>query len=288
VFGSPLVFLVPVRAGPANGRGAIFPMDQPSVDRPGDRRGSVQPRSLAEPPAPAAHASSAFAKAIAWGSALLFVLSLGFFLYSYGVRFGVAATAANRLRAIVIDVALFSVFALHHSLFARTPFRAWVRSVFPPALERSVYTALASVLFFAVCWWWQPVQGVLYRLSSPWNWLAFAVQLTGILFTFLGARALDVLDLAGVRQVLGARLGHAPLTTSGVYGFVRHPLYFGWALLVCAVPTMTGTRAVFAIVSTLYVAIAIPWEERGLVETFGAAYEGYRRKVRSRMVPGLY
>jgi protein-S-isoprenylcysteine O-methyltransferase Ste14 len=69
---------------------------------------------------------------------------------------------------------------------------------------------------------------------------------------------------------------------------VRHPLYFGWALLVCAVPTMTGTRAVFAVVSILYVAIAIPWEERGLVETFGAAYEEYRHKVRSRMLPGVY
>ena len=212
---------------------------------------------------------------VAWGGAVLFVTSLGFFLYSYAVRFGAGAAHGKRLRPIVIDVALFSVFALHHSLFARTPFKAWVRRIVPPVLERSLYTAIASVLFIVVCWSWQPVDGVLYRLEPPWRWLAFAVQLTGILFTQLGARALDVLDLAGVRQVLRARTAHTPLTTSGVYGIVRHPLYFGWALLVCGAPTMTATRAVFAIVSTMYCAVAIPWEERGLVETFGSAYEEY-------------
>jgi protein-S-isoprenylcysteine O-methyltransferase Ste14 len=245
-------------------------------------------------------------KTVAWSGAILFVTSLGFFVYSYAVRFGADVAHGKRLRPIVIDVALFSVFALHHSLFARTPFKAWVRRVVPPVLERSLYTSIASVLFVVVCWWWQPVPGVLYRLEPPWRWVAFAVQLAGILFPLLGARALDALDLAGVRQVLlhpglhptaqktrggdpgRARTAHVPLTTSGVYGIVRHPLYFGWALLVCGAATMTATRAVFAIVSTAYCAVAIPWEERALVETFGSAYDAYRRKVRWKMLPGIY
>jgi protein-S-isoprenylcysteine O-methyltransferase Ste14 len=227
-------------------------------------------------------------QAAAWGGALLFVFSLGFFLYSYAVRFALTASDGSRPRAIAIDVALFSVFALHHSLFARTRLKAWVRGIVPAVLERSLYTAVASVLFVAVCWAWQPVDGLLYRLENPWRWVALAAQLAGIVFTFLGSKALDVLDLAGVRQVLGARTAHVPLTTSGVFAFVRHPLYFGWALLVFASPTMTATRAVFAVVSTAYVAMAIPWEERALVETFGGAYEAYRLKVRSRMIPGVY
>jgi protein-S-isoprenylcysteine O-methyltransferase Ste14 len=45
---------------------------------------------------------------------------------------------------------------------------------------------------------------------------------------------------------------------------------------------------VFAVVSTLYVAMAIPWEERALLDTFGAAYEAYRGTVRWRMMPGVY
>jgi len=51
---------------------------------------------------------------------------------------------------------------------------------------------------------------------------------------------------------------------------------------------MTGTRAVFALVSTLYLAVAIPWEERSLVQVFGSDYERYRGTVRWRMIPFLY
>jgi protein-S-isoprenylcysteine O-methyltransferase Ste14 len=230
--------------------------------------------------------------AVAWSGACLFVASLIWFLYAYLVRFGSAAPAGARFRLISIDVALFSVFALHHSLFARTPLKAWVRRMIPPVLERSLYTSIASVLFLVVCGAWQPVPGVIYRISDPWRWLALAGQLTGILLMFLGSKALDVLDLAGVRAVILARTGaapvHVPLSTSGVYGLVRHPLYLGWALLVCGAADMTATRALFAVVSTAYVALAIPWEERGLIETFGPAYEDYRRMVAWRMIPGLY
>ena len=65
-------------------------------------------------------------------------------------------------------------------------------------------------------------------------------------------------------------------------------LYFAWVLLVFGAPQMTMTRLSFAVVSTLYLAIAIPFEERSLVETFGPDYASYREKVRWRMMPGIY
>jgi protein-S-isoprenylcysteine O-methyltransferase Ste14 len=229
---------------------------------------------------------------VAWSGGALFVLSLGYFLYSYLFRFGPAVPPGPVLWPAAVDVLLFSAFALHHSVFARTPVKAWVRALVPPALERSIYTWLASLIFVATCWFWQPVPGQLYILEGPWRWTALAVQVAGIILTVLGSRALDVLDLAGIRPVLRARSGalpaHVPLSTTGVFGIVRHPLYFGWALLVLAAPDMTTTRAVFAVVSTAYIAIAISWEERGLVEAFGADYERYRLNVKWRMIPFLY
>jgi len=69
---------------------------------------------------------------------------------------------------------------------------------------------------------------------------------------------------------------------------VRHPLYFAWVLLVFGAPVMTATRATFAIASTAYLALAIPWEERSLIDLFGEQYEEYRRQVRWRMIPGIY
>ena len=64
-------------------------------------------------------ASRAGALVFAWCGAALFAASLVFFLYCYLVRFGAAGSPApRRVRAASpIDVALFTVFALHHSVF---------------------------------------------------------------------------------------------------------------------------------------------------------------------------
>jgi protein-S-isoprenylcysteine O-methyltransferase Ste14 len=41
-------------------------------------------------------------------------------------------------------------------------------------------------------------------------------------------------------------------------------------------------------VSSAYLAAAIPFEERSLVEAFGREYVEYQRTVRWRVVPGLW
>lgn len=228
----------------------------------------------------------------AWLGAAAFVASLAYFLFAYVVTFGETAPPEARLAPIAIDVALFSLFALHHSCFARTPLKAAVRAALSPAMERTLYTWISSLLFAMVCWAWQPVPGVLYSVPPPWLWLGFAVQAAGIAVTAAGSRVLDVLDLAGVRPVLQARRGtpapHVPLQTDGLYGFVRHPVYLGWLLFVFGTPHMTMTRLVFALTSSAYLALAIPWEERGLIQVFGPDYEQYQQRVPWRMLPYVY
>jgi protein-S-isoprenylcysteine O-methyltransferase Ste14 len=228
----------------------------------------------------------------AWGGALLFAAALGYFLYAFLVRFGRTAPAGPVIAPLLVDLGLFSVFALHHSLFARPALKALVHRLLPLVLERSFYTWVASGLLIATCWWWQPVPGVLYVLPSWLAGIGVAAQAAGLVLTVAGSRAIDVLDLAGVRAVLRAGRArpatHVPLMTTGVYGLVRHPLYFGWALLVFGAPTMTATRMVFAVASTAYLAIAIPWEESSLIKTFGDDYRAYRTRVRWRMLPFVY
>ena len=229
--------------------------------------------------------------ALGWGGALLFLLSLLYFLYSYAWRFDATTTGPAAL-AIGVNLALFSMFALHHSALARTGVKAALQRVIAPPIERSLYTWVASLLFIGVCAWWRPVNGVLYRLPGVLEYAGYAVQLAGVLMAVHASATLDALDLAGVRPVLDARSGreprHVPLKVAGLYSVVRHPLYFAWALLVFGAPVMTGTRLTFAVISTLYLAAAIPFEERSLVKLFGAEYEAYRRHTRWRMLPGLY
>ena len=49
--------------------------------------------------------------------------------------------------------------------------------------------------------------------------------------------------------------------------------------MVWPTPVMTGTRLVFAAVSTLYLALAIPLEERTLRRQFGPVYAAYAARV---------
>jgi len=235
-------------------------------------------------------------------SGVAFAASLAFFLYSYLFLYGPAGgapagSAFMAAAAAAANVLLFTAFALHHSVFARTPVKRFVARAVGPRLERAVYTVVSSVLFAIVCWLWQPVPGVLYALQAPWTTAAYASLAAGLVVTTLGARALDPLELAGIRQVLHPRQGSTrgspadappPLKTDGVYALVRHPVYFGWVLVVFGVPTMTMTRLTFALISIAYLAVAVPFEERSLAETYGSDYASYRQKVRWRMLPGLY
>ncbi len=228
----------------------------------------------------------------AWTTAALFLASLLFFLHSYFVRFDDVRASGTWVQPALINLLLFSLFASHHSLFARTGLKRRVNAVVSPALERTIYTLISSALFALTCWLWRDVPGVVYALPHSWRWLGYASVTVGLIVTALGARALDVLELAGVRQVLNTRDGTVrpttPLRTDGLYGFVRHPVYFGWVLIVFGAPVMSMTRLTFAVISTAYLALAVPFEERSLIETFGPDYASYQQKVRWRILPGVW
>src|SRR5712692_2577406 len=84
----------------------------------------------------------------------------------------------------------------------------------------------------------------------------------------------------------GARGG--TLQINGPYRLVRHPLYLGWMLTVFGAAHMTGDRVAFAVITSLYLVIAIPWEERSLERTFGDAYRQYKGEVRWKAIPYVF
>lgn len=235
-----------------------------------------------------AEGTTAGARAFAWTGALLFFASLTFFLFSYTVTFGRLASATTpRAPAAAIDFALFTAFALHHSVFARERVRAWVVRLVSARLERSLYVWAASLLFIAVCALWQPVRGMVWQVSGPAAWLLVAVQTIGIALILRSAAILDIGELAGWRQ-LEPRVLVSEFTTRGPYGWVRHPIYTGWFLFVFGAPTMTATRCVFALISSAYLLLAIRFEERTLVATSHGAYEDYMRRVPWKLLPRIY
>ena len=259
---------------------------------------------------PTGSVPSWLARLLALGGLLFFLDSLLYFAYRYVVVFGREVGGPAGPRAIAADVTLFSLFALHHSLFARDAFRQWFARMFG-ALERSCYVWIASALFIAVCALWRPVTGVAWRVDARGlRWLIAAVQVAGVWLSLRSASLIDIRELSGLTQLDAASIGGpdkarpaaGPQTdvgralsgpqpefmTRGPYGWVRHPIYSGWFLIVFAVPVMTMTRLVFAMTSSIYLLIAIPFEERSLRRSSAGAYDRYMRQVPWKLVPRLF
>lgn len=226
--------------------------------------------------------------AVAWLGGVAFAAALAVCGHFFLVRLATPGTTTWPVPlALAWNAALFAVFAAHHSVMARAGAKARLERHVAAAFERSVYVWIASALLILVTLGWQRVPGVVYAAPAPWAWLLVALQGAGLVLTLAAARVLSATDLAGIRQAAG-RPARTDVRVVWPFTLVRHPIYLGWALIVTAAPVMTVDRLWWALVTTGYLVIAIPWEERSLSAVAGPAYQSYRRRVRWRMVPGLY
>jgi protein-S-isoprenylcysteine O-methyltransferase Ste14 len=217
-----------------------------------------------------------------WLGGTIFVAALVVFAASYLFVFGRPAAFAG-WTAVAIDAALFTVFALHHSLFARDSVKRRLAAI-PPNLRRSVYVWCASLLLIAVCLAWRTIGGTLYDQHGSAAVLHAAVQLIGVWIIARSVGRLDPLELAGIRE---EKQGE-PLQIGGPYRLVRHPLYLGWMLALFGAAHMSGDRLGIAAISSTYLLVAVPWEERSLRQAFGDEYAAYARRVRWRVIPFVY
>jgi protein-S-isoprenylcysteine O-methyltransferase Ste14 len=76
------------------------------------------------------------------------------------------------------------------------------------------------------------------------------------------------------------------VVSTGVYGFVRHPMYLGAVLMFAGAPLLLGSSVGLALAAalTLVLAFRIVGEERVLSAEL-EGYAAYRQKVRYRLVP---
>lgn len=74
--------------------------------------------------------------------------------------------------------------------------------------------------------------------------------------------------------------------STGVYGFVRHPLYLGCVLMMLGAPLLLGSLygLLISLVGVAVLVIRILGEERMLAEEL-EGYEAYKKKVTYRLIP---
>jgi methanethiol S-methyltransferase len=227
------------------------------------------------------------ARMFVWAGGGMFVASLAVCAYHYLVVWGrpVAPRGPeSRAAELAVDFVLMTLFAVHHSVFARARVKIWLASLVAQPLLRSVYVWIASALLILVCVLWRPVGGNLYQVAGAGAAAHAGLQLAGVGLIACAVAGLDPLELAGIHPSPGLEA----LTITGVYHWVRHPLYLGWMLAVFGTAHMTGDRLAFAVLTSIYLVVAVPWEERSLVRTFGESYVRYQRAVRWRIIPFIY
>jgi protein-S-isoprenylcysteine O-methyltransferase Ste14 len=222
---------------------------------------------------------------------LSYIVFVGVFLYAvafvgnFGVPRSIDVPArSGPLPATVIDALLLGLFAVQHSVMARTGFKRWWARFVPPPIERSTYVLLASLSLALLFWQWRPLPAVLWRAEAP---LAAAflrgTQLLGWAIALLSTFMISHLDLFGLRQVWlharGVPYRGSSFTTALLYRFVRHPVMLGFLIGFWATPELTVGHLLFAALTTGYIVVGIHLEERDLLNIHGEQYAAYRREV---------
>ena len=185
--------------------------------------------------------------------------------------------------ALLVDLGLLALFAVQHSVMARPWFkREWTRLIPEPA-ERSTYVLFSSLCLVALFWFWQPLGGRVWAITSTAGINAmYAVYAAGWLLLLYSTFLINHFDLFGLRQVWlhlrGRRYTPVPFRSPWLYRQVRHPLYVGWLMIFWATPVMSVTHLLFALMTTGYILVAIRFEEHDLMNAH-PEYREYRRAV---------
>ena len=211
---------------------------------------------------------------------------LGDFGVSRTIDSGVEGSIA---KALAVNAGLLALFALQHSLMARSWFkRAWTRIV-PPAAERSTYVLFSSVALILLFWQWRPIGGLVWQVDNAYGRMSiYGIYAAGWLLLLAATFLINHFDLFGLRQVYlhfrGKPYTALRFRTPGLYRMVRHPIYLAWLCIFWSTPRMTLAHLVFALATTGYILMAIPLEERDLIQVYGDAYRRYKQQV-PRILP---
>ena len=123
-----------------------------------------------------------------------------------------------------------------------------------------------------------------------WSPIPLAGTIVGLAVANIG---LIIMNVAILQNAYASKIldinEQQKLKDTGLYGKVRHPLYTGATVLALGLPIALGSWIALssAVCFILVIVIRIKFEEAMLIEGMDG-YKEYKKRVRYRLIPGIY
>lgn len=199
-----------------------------------------------------------------------------------------AGPAKTSATALIVNILLMCVFALQHSLMARPAFKKVWTKIVPKPVERSTYVLMASGTLILLFSFWVPMTDFFWTTSGVLATSLTALYYVGFGIVVCSIVVIDHLELLGLRQVIDNLSGKPkevlPFVAIGPFKLCRHPIMLGLLISVWAAPSLTTGHLLFAVMTTVYILVALVFEEKDLVAEFGDSYRQYQRST-PRLMP---
>lgn len=181
---------------------------------------------------------------------------------------------------ILLSMALYGVI---HSLLASCTVKRFSARVFGKIIikyYRLFFSIIAVITFL-------PILALvvvlpdenIYRIPFPWVILTLTIQILSICGLFYGIYQTGFWNFLGVERLLYKNTKPRPMVISGLYRWVRHPLYTCSLLFIWFTPVLSWNILALNIGITAYFYIGTFFEERKLLDEFGQPYKEYMEKT---------
>ncbi|MHA8051843.1 methyltransferase family protein [Aquirufa sp. ROCK-SH2] len=114
--------------------------------------------------------------------------------------------------------------------------------------------------------------------------IGIVLMLIGCLFLYLAFKTFDTSEFLGFKAE-----SKAQLVQTGMYQYVRHPLYFATIILILGLFLILPTQKMLLVlvISYVYILVGYRLEEQKLILLFGPEYINYQKRVKA-LLPFLY
>jgi len=178
-----------------------------------------------------------------------------------------------------------------HSLWASTHFKNWISNYFPflKSWYRIIFNFFAIVLFIPVYWIFKNTvpNDLLFDPATGVKILGGIGVIWGLYLGKVGFNNYSSNEFFGFYQLKNHHEFHPiQLSTEGLNGIVRHPLYFAGIILMWSLFLISPSKTLLisnAMIS-LYLYIGTLFEEKKLMMDFGDSYKAYKKNV-SMLIP---